>query len=491
MSYNPYEAVKKITEEKRGWANAKAQGKDPSEYQNNARKYYEELRNNGRADAADYLEKSDSVQAGEYLKSFSPEYEHTSEGLQKKSDDFYSTGKKYLDSIAKSYDSVYKNNINVDPTATSYGKNIINSYGISANNAYKSALGSGAEANGGNVDSYAAANADRQKTAVMSQGYGDVLNYYNSIAGNAGDWAKNKASSLSEYLSQLGANISGDRSALAEKQNAENAKYGYDTEKYISDNSLAETKVNTEASKYVSDNDYAGTVYKADSDYAGTAYKADRDYAGTVYKADSDRAKSAASDASSVYIQQLKNSQNADSAEKSGYSYDVDSVIDGIINKYTTDRLGTTSEKTTYDEYGKGKPESSSYEYGKIGSQYDDDSIKSELAHIADNLPEDSREEFAMAAMMRGYDISGILNGTEKDSGKANSNFLVGAVGLNGAKKQTNFNQYALRSIGDKYISDSGGDPKKMFDMITGDSSLSETQKAHLLEYVGLGSYLN
>lgn len=68
MAYNPYNAASKITEEKIKWANASAQGLDTTPYEQAAKAYYQELRDNGRSDVADRLQASDAVAAGEYLK---------------------------------------------------------------------------------------------------------------------------------------------------------------------------------------------------------------------------------------------------------------------------------------------------------------------------------------------------------------------------------------------------------------------------------------
>lgn len=284
MAYNPYEAAKKITEEKKKWANAAANGQDGSAYEATAAGYYDELRKAGRDDVADKLQKSDLMDAEAYLKMLAPDYEDSAMGHMQKSNDVYHTGKAYGEDIKRSYDDVYKNNVNVNPVETGYGKSVMASYGAAADGAYGKALGGGIEDAYGAVDSYAAANANRQKAAMLSKGHGDILNYYNAISGRANEWAGSKASALSGNLSQLQGNVDADR---ADRQFREQS----DVQKYLGELGLAGDVYAADASKDAALGkaayDYEGTVYKADSDFAGTQYKADSDYAGTVYKADS------------------------------------------------------------------------------------------------------------------------------------------------------------------------------------------------------------
>ena len=311
MAYNPYNAVNGIVLSKQKWANAKAKGEDTTPYEQEAEAFYKELRDNGRSDVADYLGKSDAVQASTYLKNtFTPSYTADAASLQQKSNDIYGTTKGYADDIKTSYDNVYKNNINIDPTQTSYGKSILNAYGIGANEAYKSTLGGGASDNNGNVDSFAAANANRQKAAVLSQGYGDALNYYSTIADKAGAWAGDKATALSGFVNQLQGNLQSDRDVVTEA-----FKGTIDLQKNVNDN---DTK------KYESDNSLKGTTYTADKTLEGTKdtnaterYKSDNTLTGTK-------------DTNATNLEGSKIAANADM-----YGY----YVDGY-NRVVTDALG-------------------------------------------------------------------------------------------------------------------------------------------------------
>jgi hypothetical protein len=252
MAYNPFNAASGIVENKRKWANAKAKGEDTTPYEEGAAVYYKELRDNGRGDVADYLQKSDSITAGEYLKQLQPEYGVDAASLQKKSDNLYGVGVGTMEDISKTFDKVYDNNINVDPTSTGYGKNILSGYGIAADEAYKGTLGGNAEDNGGNVDSFAAANANRQKAAVLSQGYEDVLGYYNTIAGHANLHAVNKGNTVGAYLAQLQGNVDSDRDVTKKAfEGTVDLWKTQDTNK--TNKEIADTEA--EAQRYVSDND--------------------------------------------------------------------------------------------------------------------------------------------------------------------------------------------------------------------------------------------
>ena len=287
--YNPYNDAYSILSAKRGWTNARAKNEDPTAFEKEAEKYYEQLRNNGRDDVADKLAKSDLLQAEEYIKSLEPSddvYTPDYESIQRKSNNVYNTGKAYGSEISKSYDKVYDNNINIDPLSTGWGKEIMSGYGAASERAYNKTLGAGIEDAGGNADSYAAANANRQQAAVLSQGYGDVLAYYDAISGKASDWANNKASALGTNLAQLQENVSGDRASLSEKAQMDLQRYlgelGYETDRYVTDKQtgaqIHASDNELEASKHVSDNDLEASTHAADVAAAADQYGAMLDY---------------------------------------------------------------------------------------------------------------------------------------------------------------------------------------------------------------------
>ena len=226
-SYDPGKAAQGIYKYKVDWADANSRGGDTRQIEADASKLYKELEDNGYGDVANHLSGIGASEAAEYIKRFTPQYEATAEGNQRKSNDVYAVGKEYGSDIRGSYDKVYDNNINVNPVETGYGKSVMAAYGNAADAAYGKTLGGGVEDAGGNADSYAAANANRQKAAILAKGNADILNYYNAISGRANEWAGGKAAALSQNLAQLQGNVTGDREARqADEQNALQAYLG-------------------------------------------------------------------------------------------------------------------------------------------------------------------------------------------------------------------------------------------------------------------------
>lgn len=276
MAYNPNKAVEGIVDYKHKYDHAKATGKDTSEFEKGAAAYYKELRDNGRSDVADYLQKSDSITAGEYLKTLTPNYQATAGDLQSKSNEAYKWTTDTANQLGKDYDMVYHQTVGVTPTRTDYGKDILGGYGLAAEGAYKGTLGGASGDNGGNVDSYAAAQANRNKAAMVKEGYGTVLDYYNSIAGNATNWANSKANALGGFAGLMQGNITDDRDtiekAYAGTVDLEKTRMTTDAEKHGYDTGLEGTKYTTDAeervqgavndvSKYLAELDYSGKVY--------------------------------------------------------------------------------------------------------------------------------------------------------------------------------------------------------------------------------------
>lgn len=306
-SYDIGKAAQGIYKYKVDWADAAARGGDTSQIEADASKLYKELEDNGYGDVANHLSGIGASEAAEYIKRFTPQYEATAEGIQRKSNDVYAVGKEYGSDIRGSYDKVYENNINVNPVETGYGKSVMAAYGNAADAAYGKALGGGVEDAGGNADSYAAANANRQKAAILAKGNADILNYYNAISGRANEWAGGKAAALSQNLAQLQENATGDRAARqADEQNALQAYLGDLSAQTSSAQAEAETRqkeaelqnkidvanINADATKYKSDNDLKGTTYTSDNNLKGKTYAANKSYASTVYRTNNRKKKS-------------------------------------------------------------------------------------------------------------------------------------------------------------------------------------------------------
>ncbi len=364
MAYNPFNAASGIVDYKRKWANAKAKGEDVKPYEEGAAAYYKELRDNGRSDVADYLQKSDSITAGEYLKQLQPEYGVDAASLQKKSDNLYGVGVGTMDDISKTFDKVYDNNINVDPTSTGYGKNILSGYGIAADEAYKGTLGGNAEDNGGNVDSFAAANANRQKAAVLSQGYGDVLGYYNTIAGQANQHAVNKGNTVGAYLAQLQGNIDSDRDVTKKAfEGTVDLWKTQDTNK--TNKEIADTEA--AAQRYVSDNDVKAAEISAKYGVDAAKITAEAE----KYGWDTQRIMNSDTLTSNEKIAAAELSAEMSKAASKGgtsgkTSYDGGDIVEGIIKKHTSDKYVNTGN---FDDNGNSVFDSiSSVNWSLVGS---------------------------------------------------------------------------------------------------------------------------
>ena len=107
-----------------------------------------------------------------------------------------------------------KSTITGNPFTTDEAKAILGKYDLSAIQGRNNQLASGAASNGGNVDSYSAANAMRQQASLYSMGQQAVLDAYNSKVNNLkdvvslrSDNAQSKIDNARSILSDLGVQI--------------------------------------------------------------------------------------------------------------------------------------------------------------------------------------------------------------------------------------------------------------------------------------------
>lgn len=115
------------------------------------------------------------------------------------------------DNIAQKYNSLYDTSMKdyqdlkeTNPFETPEGKAILGKYDLSALQGRNNTLATGAASNGGNVDSYSAANAMRQQASLYSIGQQAVMDAYNSKMANA----NTKLENARQLLSDMGVNIS-------------------------------------------------------------------------------------------------------------------------------------------------------------------------------------------------------------------------------------------------------------------------------------------
>lgn len=207
--FNAYDAVKKIYDMKTGWHTADKAGdrKKADEYAKNAQQYYQQLRDNGYSDVADALTNTNDVGAKYIVDTFmqknaspptstqTPEAKDitTADGMINHTFNVQNTN---MDDMKKKYDYIFDYNINDNPYESEVGKSILSRYQYQGETASDNAVASGGASNGGNIDSYAAANANRQQLAFTVAGDQAVQNYRNNVLTNA----RNFLNDMGSYL---------------------------------------------------------------------------------------------------------------------------------------------------------------------------------------------------------------------------------------------------------------------------------------------------
>lgn len=106
-------------------------------------------------------------------------------------------------------DYIYTN----DYTATPWYQTIMEGYNIKGDNAAGDAIASAGGSNSGNIDSYAAANANRQQLAFTNAGNTAALNAYNSQIGNLLTTIQSLGYDIGNLQNRQQANIDSSRSA--------------------------------------------------------------------------------------------------------------------------------------------------------------------------------------------------------------------------------------------------------------------------------------
>lgn len=220
MAYNPYSAIDGIYNAKIEWDKANKAGDEAgkSKAHENALVYYDQLRNNGYGAVADELNAVDATGAKSLRDQYSTKnsgYDNVgySTSMQSASDK-NNTLAGYIDSdrndVHGKYNDIF-NYANQDITKTDEYKstydNLMKKYDMSALQGRDNAAASGAASNGGNIDSYAAANAMRQQASITAQGQ--------QVAHQAGlDAYNSRISNVTKILSDLGVYNSGTYDAM-------------------------------------------------------------------------------------------------------------------------------------------------------------------------------------------------------------------------------------------------------------------------------------
>ncbi len=177
MAYNPYNAIKGIYDLKGQWTEAdkNKNTEQKKQFSETAKQYYEELRKNGYGDVADTLSKSDYSAAKSIVDAYKPQTVRTPQTMvNQENEKLFENYKKQLEDIR-----------NTNPYETAEGKAILAKYDLAALQGRDNAVASGGATNGGNIDSFAAANALRQQAALVSQGQDAVLAAHQQKVNNA------------------------------------------------------------------------------------------------------------------------------------------------------------------------------------------------------------------------------------------------------------------------------------------------------------------
>lgn len=379
--YNPYDDVKTISELKGKYHTAKELGQDPSPYAQEAVQYYNNLRNNAYGDVADELAGVDYTGSLDVLGRFKPTQEYSDwydnivgQKIEEASNpvrsetvdqilsayqqnnnvlngpistdangnvvsglniDYYNTGKGQLDYIN-----------NLDLTKQPWYENLMAQYQLGGQNAAKGALASGAAGNSGNIDSYAAANANRQQLAYTTAGTQAALD----VIANQLAAYQNMYNSMGSHLGTMGAqnndalNIGSQYYQVdsAERQNALNQAAALEAQKYQNQIDELMANISADTAKYQYDKTLEGTKYGSDIDLQGAKYKADQALQEAYAQAAADRYK-----ADKTYESDMA---KIESAKAEDASMDEELTLDEAFGVLVTDMKSGNVRFDTWDQ---------------------------------------------------------------------------------------------------------------------------------------------
>ncbi len=129
-----------------------------------------------------------------------------SDSINQENENLFSRYNNLSDTYTQDYND-YMDLVKQNPYTSEEGKAILSQYNLAGYTGRQNALASGAASNGGNVDSYSAANAMRQQAALTAQGQQAALDAYNAKVQAAYN-STDKLESARQLLSDMGVNIS-------------------------------------------------------------------------------------------------------------------------------------------------------------------------------------------------------------------------------------------------------------------------------------------
>lgn len=204
MAYNPYSDIEKVYNAKVNWnkATTDEERKKQNEIATTARKNLEAY---GYSDVANQISASgaDATAARKILEQYAPKPTYTNtelinknnNGVYQKVGQLWGTQTNDREMMTGKYDKL-EGTAYSNPFETEEGKAIIGKYDLDAMQGRNNEVASGGALNGGNIDSFAAANALRQQAALTAKGQEMALTAHNNKINNV----KGILSDLGVYL---------------------------------------------------------------------------------------------------------------------------------------------------------------------------------------------------------------------------------------------------------------------------------------------------
>ena len=210
-TYNPYSDIKSIYDLKGQWDEANKAGDTNKTKQiaATAQAYYDKLKNNNYGGVAQALSASGYQDAKAILDSYAPKTtapDSTSltnselittnnNETRNKINSLWGTQTSDREMMTGKYNKLEETAYS-NPFTTDEAKAILAKYDLAGLQGRDNAVASGGASNGGNIDSYSAANAMRQQAALVNQGQMAVLDAHNNRINNV----QNTLSNLGVYL---------------------------------------------------------------------------------------------------------------------------------------------------------------------------------------------------------------------------------------------------------------------------------------------------
>ena len=190
--YNPYQDIQKVLNAKVGWnqATTDEERKRQNEIATAARKNLEAY---GYSDVAKQIsaDGADATATRKILEKYAPKPTYSDKELINKNNNEVNSKVNQLwgtqtndrqvmtDKYGKLEDTAYAN-----PFETDEGKAILKQYDLKALQGRENAVAGGAASNGGNIDSFASANALRQQSALTAKGQAMAIDAHNNKINN-------------------------------------------------------------------------------------------------------------------------------------------------------------------------------------------------------------------------------------------------------------------------------------------------------------------